>query len=983
MSLGLWTFLIAGLAQNITINGISNHYLRVDQVLTNRVQVTETVAGEFSSFSAERIVMLIQMTGVTISTPPNFEVRGIRTKESFRNAGKYEILQVDQVIPISGSSAWIYFTHDIAGTYDAGEKIQLVSFAEGETVTVAGSDATARIWDGEVGGIVAIIGTDSVKLNTNIDVSGTGFRGGVVPTEEYSGGCRYVEITEVNDTLYWIPTKINRSGNKGEGVVTATWPYTKGTAFGINGGGAGNGLYSGGGGGSNYRSGGDGGQQSSACTGTASVNGGWGGYACLDLIKVVNNHQIIMGGGGGSGTRLASATPAPGGTGAGIVIIITGTLKRNGGSIIASGQSAVSTTGSGGGGGAGGTILIDATDYAGGSVMNINIRGGNGSSTNAACTGSGGGGSGGLLWHSGNAITAAIDSTRGLAGAACIEQKGSNGDYGARLKNLLTPLTGFLFNSIKGTDTVCAGLAPGALTASQPKGGDGTYSHTWQQSTNNINWLDVAGLPPLRTYQPGALNQTTWFRRIVSSAGIIDTSRAIKIFVYPAIANNTITGTDTICYNSNAQPIHGVLPTGGNNTFTYIWQDSEDQAIWTVVDSAITFDPDLLTASTYYRRIVNSTKYCTNTSNTVMIKVLPSISRNMFNTNKADTAICMNTSPGQLNILSPAGGDDSYSYLWQHTAPAGSWTNIPGGTAMNLTVGVLTVTTSYRRIVFSGNDDACIDTSDAKAVITMPLISNNSIIGDPVQYTCYNTPAPLPGSQPSGGFGAGTYAYQWEQSNDNSVWNAVTGGINQNFQSSNLIATRYFRRTVYSTPIIHECADVSDAVEVRINPLPTGNVVNKSDKLCAGDILYVKFTVNGNGPFAVQVRGENIAGITKTNVAGPIDSIAFSPATTQAFTVVTMLDDSSCYADVNSFAAIVPATVYAIPIANAGIDSAVCGTGYTLQAVKNIAASSGLWTGTDVTFDNPSGINQPCNCRKLRFTCINVDRNQLAMRRCG
>jgi gliding motility-associated-like protein len=940
-----------GLSQNVTISGIPNHYLRVDSVLPDRVRVSDLVGGELAHFVPGDVVMLIQMTGITAYTSGNYMTGSTRSRGSINHAGTYEILQVDEVIEILGKT-YIVFTDDISRVYDDGERMQLVKFVLGENVATSGN-VTAMDWDSTtgVGGIVGIIGMDTVTLNHTIDVSAKGFHGGAVPQENYDQGglCRKdPSPPTVLDTMYFLPTQLYRSGNKGEGAINVDWPYTKGKSYNINGGGAGNGKYSGGGGGSNYNAGGDGGRQSSECA--EELMGGWGGYACQSLYTYTNR-QIIMGGGGGSGTRLSTATPSPGGDGGGIIIIITGILKGNGKTVSANGEGAMTTTGSGGGGGAGGTILIDATGYSG--TFNINIKGGKGANTNNSvyCTGTGGGGSGGVLWYSGTSIQATIDSSAGAWGTSlsgCITRLGSGGYKGVTIRNLLTPLTGFLFNSIRGTDTICYGQQPGLLEASQPKGGDGTYTYYWEESNNDIDWITAAGTKALRTLQPPVLTQTTYYRRVVTSAGIFDTSRVVKVFVYPAIGNNSITGTDTICYNDNAGSISGLQPSGGNNlTYTYQWQVSNNTTTWsdggTVLQTNIPFAPGQLTESKYFRRVVTSTAYCVDTSNSVRIAVLPLISGNGFVTG-ADTAICMSQSPGQLSATTPGGGDGLYNYLWQFREQAGTWTDIPSSNVLRFTAGTLTDTTRFRRIVFSGNDNACIDTSGSKTIIVLPPVSNNIIACDPVQYTCYNTSVSLPGSQPQNG--DGTYSYKWEKSTDNIAWTDASGsGID--YTTANLVTPGYYRRIVYSSATIKQCSNTSDEVEVRINPLPVGDILNSIDTICQGETIQVTYNISGNGPFNIT-----IGGITKQSSIG-IDSIAFTPNATIPYVVSNIVDDSTCQADAANFEGIARVVVYEIPQANAGNDDETCGDTYTLHAVKSIPGSDGLWTASNATFNGP------------------------------
>ena len=950
---GLLLIILAGLSQNISISSTPNHYLKVDGVYSDRVSVTETIPGHLSNFKSGDKVLLIQLTGVTLMDGPGFLVTEQRVKKQKNNTGRYEVLQVDEVITV-GPTTYVIFTDNLSNQYDAGEKMQLVRFVEGETVTVSGP-VTARPWDGSVGGVVAILGADSVKLNSNINVSYQGFRGGAMPSENYSGDCRYDVSATVKDILYFLPSETGFSGYKGEGVVNASWPYTMGTAFNYSGGGAGNGRYSGGGGGSNYNEGGNGGYQAATCDAGISVSGGWRGEGCFELY--LDSAKIVMGGGGGSGTQMVSATPSPGGNGGGIVIIITGTLVGNGGSILANGQSAASTTGSGGGGGGGGTVLIDADSYSG-SPIPFQIRGGNGGSTTGTgenCTGSGGGGSGGIIWHAGTTMPAVIDSAAGLRGTVtCFEQSGENGNHGVKLKNLMLPLNGFLFNTLRGKDTICAGQIPGLITGSQPKGGDGEYTFVWEQSTDNSTWETATGGTniSLQSFQPPALTQTTWYRRVVTSDTIVDVSRGLQIYVYPAISNNLITGEDTICYNANAQPLHGVLPipSGGNGNYVYRWEESTNQINWNVSGTSVNFDPGKLTDTTFFRRVVNSTAWCHDTSNTWTILVLPGIENNRFNTEN-DTSICMNTSPGTLNALSPSGGNGTYFYSWQLKEDQGTWTTVSDSSGMNLSVDRLTNTTSYRRIVYSGQNNACIDTTTVVKTIVVKLpIDNNNITGGPVRYTCFSTPVTLNGSQPAHGFE--TYAYQWEQSADNLSWLTLTAD-GQHLQSDDLTQKTFFRRVVFSSPGLQECTDTSNVVEVRINPLPQGNVVISNEELCEGENLYVKFNVTGNGPFDVTVNGGSLGNKTVKGISGSYDSVMFNPTVSaQSFVIASIEDDSSCLANPGLFVEVDPAIVYEVPVANAGNDSAVCNDRYVLAAVKDVVGSTGLWTATGAAFND-------------------------------
>jgi len=373
-------------SQQVSISGIANNYLMADSVLSDRIRVIDDPEVEY--FMSGDKILVIQMTGGEVYDGTDFKTTYNRTQKTFNNTGSFEVLELNEVIT-EGVYKYLVFTHTLSKEYDHGEKIQLVRFVEAATINVS-EVVTAKSWDGNSGGIVALIGTDSIVLEANIDVSYQGFRGGLVPLEDYTGGCRQDLSETVTDTLYFLPTETNRSGNKGEGIITASWPYTKGAGFALNGGGAGNGLYSGGAGGSNCSQGGSGGAQSDICIGFLEM--AWGGISGNLLYS---DNRIIMGGGGGSGVKNDSENKAasPGGNGGGIIILITETLVGNGKSLLANGMSSFAVNGSGGGGGAGGTILVDASIYSG--TLFANAKGGAGGATDDNCTGSGGGGSGG------------------------------------------------------------------------------------------------------------------------------------------------------------------------------------------------------------------------------------------------------------------------------------------------------------------------------------------------------------------------------------------------------------------------------------------------------------------------------------------------------------------------------------------------------------------------------------------------------------
>jgi gliding motility-associated-like protein len=1134
-------YLVCRSVYSQNISGIVNYYLEVDSVFNDTVKVI----GSMDDFDEGDYVILIQMTGATILEVPAFP-RWIGEIDDRRNCGKYEFVQIEKKITPEN---YIVFTSYLANEYNNDEKIQLVKIMTGDELVVNGL-VQASPWDGSKGGVVALMAFDRLVLNANIGVNGQGFRG-AEPEDNYTGGCRYGAGAGSYDTCYFHYSQLNRAGDKGEGIVTTSFELLKGIGHALNGGGGGNGLYSGGAGGSNWGQGGRGGHQyEDACGTGVQLEYAQGGFGAET--EFYNYNRILMGGGGGAGTENTGLgrTGTNGGNGAGMIFMLANTIIGNGRSVSANGASVGGiASASGGGGGGGGVILIDVTNNDGN--FSLYARGGNGGTTGTNCTGSGGGGGGGVIMHSGSTFTANQIQynygTRGVVDGPCPLNAGNNGTPGAVLSDLILPLNGFLFNVLYGGDTICKGQVPETITASQPKGGDGSYSYQWIKSINQSSWTAAGGTSTLLSLSPVALDTTTYFRRVVTStnpidmSAITDSGKMVRILVYPTIKNNYINVTDTICKNVVPQKLTGGTLGGGNGTYSYEWQRSLNLVFWSKASEDSAFYEPALSATGYYRRIATSAQVCSDTSEIDTMTVLELITNNDFST--PYTTICYDDDAGTLTPGTPENGDGTYSYAWQKRAISESWGFIPGETDPTLQPGDLTQTTLFRRIVYSGNDDACIDTSDSKEVIVVPsvtgnniftdssrycagdipvaihgtqpgggtgsflyrwlrktgtdwqvitgetdsvyspagifetttlitrvvfsgagnackdtaaslnievipyinnvtglddqsmceadtpgpftagaasggsgsyiyewllqeegsaswvqapvpndnmsytpgplsvstsyvrkvysdicddisdtihvtvyeLLRNNSIRGDTVQFTCYNAGKLLEGSLPEGG-NPGDYGYQWEHSDDLSGWTPAAGASpanQQSFLTRGLTDEAYFRRIVYSSSLNHECSDTTGHVRILINEIPEADISTSQDTICEGDSIYVKFSVSGgHSPWTVTV-GTGTVNKTVTGIIINFDSIPVTLYNSGNLKLISVEDDSLCFADTSLSTGLVIAKVYDIPVANAGQDDEVCGKEYPLHAVRNISNSSCLWESPGASFADP------------------------------
>jgi hypothetical protein len=175
--------------------------------------------------------------------------------------------------------------------------------------------------------------------------------------------------------------------------------------------------------------------------------------------------------------------------------------------------------------------------------------------------------------------------------------------------------------------TFCLSGNAGIITGAQPEGGSGEYSYQWQISSDNSTWSDIDGATAM-SYDPGTVYSTTRYRRVVSSGSCSMESNICTITITSGntISNNTITApaTAAFCTSGNPGNISGTTPTGGGaGSFSYVWLSSVDGNEFTTIDGATSasFNPGVLSQTTYFRRVVNKGNCTSNASNIIVITI--------------------------------------------------------------------------------------------------------------------------------------------------------------------------------------------------------------------------------------------------------------------------------------------------------------------------------------------------------------------------
>ncbi|TPE45466.1 Ig-like domain-containing protein [Pontibacter mangrovi] len=318
---------------------------------------------------------------------------------------------------------------------------------------------------------------------------------------------------------------------------------------------------------------------------------------------------------------------------------------------------------------------------------------------------------------------------------------------------------------------ICEGDTPPTLIGSEPSGGGGRpYTFLWEVSTQGAT-TGFASAPGTNndvnyTLAPGQLSSgENWFRRAVTSGGCTSYSEPVKLTLYPALANNTISTEDAnACIGTAPAILTGSEPTGGSGSYTYLWQSSTTGpdagfGAATGTNAGQSYSPGNLGRTTWFRRIVRSAACGADTSAVLEISVSPAVRNNSITARQSEA--CMGQQPEEITGSTPTAGAGGYAYLWESSTigPDAGFVQAAGtNTGQSYTPAALNRDTWFRRIVFSGG---CSDTSNVAAVAVLPVPEPPTIAANNVT-ACLNGSATLAVATPGG------MEYRW--------YTASTGG---------------------------------------------------------------------------------------------------------------------------------------------------------------------------------------------------------------
>ena len=286
-------------------------------------------------------------------------------------------------------------------------------------------------------------------------------------------------------------------------------------------------------------------------------------------------------------------------------------------------------------------------------------------------------------------------------------------------------------------ETICYNGNPVVINSvTGATGGTGTISYQWQSSLN-VDFTTPTDIPgaTAATYDPPAnLAVSTWYRRQARD-GVCTPAWVISAGVWSVTVYNNFTAGaiattgETICYNGDPVEIGSItLAGGGNETITYQWQSSTDQAFTTpsnISSNTPTYNPPAnLTVTTWYRRQAKD-GLCNISCNTSTGVWKVTVYNNFTAGSIATTGetICYGGDPVEIGSVTPAsGGNGSFAYQWQSSSDVGftSPITITGSNSSTYNPPAnLTATTWYRRQAKDGLCNTSWNTSTGTWQVTV------------------------------------------------------------------------------------------------------------------------------------------------------------------------------------------------------------------------------------------------------------------------
>ena len=537
----------------------------------------------------------------------------------------------------------------------------------------------------------------------------------------------------------------------------------------------------------------------------------------------------------------------------------------------------------------------------------------------------------------------------------------------------LITLLSLTSGEIADTQTVCGDANVNSIISTVDPVSNGTLSFEWETSLDGEMWSTVAGADQ-STYTPPITDDLVrFFRRkaisMLNGTFCDATTEPVIVFVNrfedEELHEIELNGSATICNGGDPAPFSVNFTLLASGDITYQWQSSSDNVAFTDIGGATDalYDPPVVTADIYYRRITTSILngvVCTVTSNVLFLEnggdaTAGSIDTTNDNGTVGDNqeVVCSGDVPAPIISIEAATGTNStITYSWTANGVL-----IPGATDEEYTpTDPITETTNFVRIADSENIDGDICTVNTNAVTV--LVPQADFIGEDVTICSGDTPPEL--GDLSTIEGISFLDFQWYDSTDGTTFSMISGATAPTYNYGiPLTVTRYFRRGYTTTVEGRLCGpeELSNIVQIIINDV-TGGTISEDQEICFGeDPAQLNNVANGTASGVLSYQWFSSVDNTVWNVIDNATNVDYDPEASDApttffkRTTFSELNDVICSEDSNTV------TVFITDDLNPGVltsDQTVC-EGETPETLT-VAGDSTFSDQVISWFSSPDGV---------------------------
>jgi uncharacterized protein YjbI with pentapeptide repeats len=410
--------------------------------------------------------------------------------------------------------------------------------------------------------------------------------------------------------------------------------------------------------------------------------------------------------------------------------------------------------------------------------------------------------------------------------------------------------------SITGTQSGCAPFTPATISSTAlPTGHIGTLEYRWQSSTtgSGSGFSDISSSNSA-SYSPGALSQTTWFKRIARVTCATWTgaaeSNVIQVTVEPTPVAGTLTKTPnvvSVCENDNVSAAL-TAGTGGNGTDELQYRINNGAwSAWAAYTSGSNISTTGLTGVEIRTRrtasICSSTAYTTVSWSVEATPVAGTLTKtpNVLN-------VCENDIVSAIFTSGAGGNGIDQLEVRTNNGSWSAWTAYTSGTNIS-TTGLSGVEIRTRRTA---------STCASTAYVTVTWnVEGTSVAGTltkspNVMNVCENDNVSATLSAGTGG--NGTDELQYRTNNGTwSAWAAYTSA--SNISTTGLSGVEIRTRRMGTHCVTSGYSTVSWSIE----PTPVAGSLIKNpneNTVCEGELVSALFTSgsNGNGLDELEYR---------------------------------------------------------------------------------------------------------------------------------